>query len=1084
MKKTFYIISSFFVFASISVAQVNPSPLWLRYPTLSPDGKTILFCYKGDIYKVASEGGDAMPLTLSDAYDCLPVWSPDGKQFAYSSDRYGNHDIFLSSLNGGETKRLTFHSAVDMPSSFTADGKDVIFTSTRMDDVKSAYFPSGRLSEVYTVSIKGGMEKQWSTVPMEMLKSDKAGKRFLYTDKKGGENIYRKHHTSSITRDIWMYEPLGNKHTKLTDFNGEDRNALWSADEKEIYYLSEKSGSFNLWKMTIGNPASATQLTKFQKNPVRELSIAQNGTLCFWYDGEVYTMAIGSEPKKLNVNITTEERYNEIKNETLTSGATEMDISPDGKEAVFVVHGEVFVASFETGVTKQITNTPEQERNVSFSSDGKRILYASERANAWGIYQTVRANEGEQHFFSSTVLKEEKLVVNAEENFQPKYNYDASEIAYIENRTTIKVYNLKTKQARLIVPGDKNYSYADGDQWFDWSPDGKYLLIQYLEANSWIGQAGLVDVTGSGKVTNLTQSGYGAGGAKWAMKGQAILYFSSRHGMKSHGSWGFQSDIYAFFLTRKSHEWFLMTKDELMILKEKEEKAKKEKDKLPAASDKLKAPAVELPKAVEIDFEYLNERKERLTIHSSELADGVITSDGEQLFYLTKFESGYDLWVNKFHDKETKLFMKLDASSAGDLRIDKENKMLYLLSDGKIISVNIDKKEKKEVKFSAELTINPAKERAHLFEHVWRQVDKKFYTKDLQGTDWPYYKNQYAKFLPYINNGYDFADLLSELLGELNASHTGGSYRKAAKNGDLTATLAAFYDNTYTGNGVKIAEIIAKSPLIQDGSLIKNGDIIEKIDGVNISNDTTLFMLLNRKAGKFILLSLFDDKSGKRWDETVKPITMSEQYPLLYNRWVKNREAEVEKLSGGRLGYVHVEGMNDESFRNVYEKALGKYGNKEALIVDTRFNGGGWLHDDLATFLSGKKYMSFEPRGQKLGDEPQFKWMKPSVVLISEGNYSDAHMFPFVYKELNIGKLVGMPCPGTGTAVWWETLMDPSIVFGIPEVGMKSLKGEYLENLQLEPDVKQVNDADKISNGNDQQIEAAVKELLKQLGSK
>jgi C-terminal processing protease CtpA/Prc len=224
----------------------------------------------------------------------------------------------------------------------------------------------------------------------------------------------------------------------------------------------------------------------------------------------------------------------------------------------------------------------------------------------------------------------------------------------------------------------------------------------------------------------------------------------------------------------------------------------------------------------------------------------------------------------------------------------------------------------------------------------------------------------------------------------------------------------------------------------------------------------------------------FDPKKDKRWEERVKPISFGRVYQLTYERWVKNCERIVDELSGGTIGYVHVRGMDDRSYRTVYENVLGKHNRKKALIVDTRFNGGGWLHDDLATFLDGEKYLTFMPRGQDLGDEPQFKWKKPSVVVMSEGNYSDAHMFPFTYNALGIGKLIGMPVPGTGTAVWWESLQN-GVVFGIPQVGMLTLDGGYLENTQLEPDIKVANEPGVVTTGRDQQLEAAVNELKKQI---
>ena len=225
-------------------------------------------------------------------------------------------------------------------------------------------------------------------------------------------------------------------------------------------------------------------------------------------------------------------------------------------------------------------------------------------------------------------------------------------------------------------------------------------------------------------------------------------------------------------------------------------------------------------------------------------------------------------------------------------------------------------------------------------------------------------------------------------------------------------------------------------------------------------------------------MSLYDPNSGERWEETVKPITIRQESQLLYQRWVKKMRGLTDSLSDGKIGYVHVRGMNSASFREFYSEVLGRNWDKDALIVDTRFNGGGWLHDDLATMLNGIKYVDFYPRGNHFGHEPQNKWIKPSIVLISESNYSDAHGFPFAYKALDIGDCVGMPVPGTMTAVWWETLQDQSLYFGIPQIGTKDSTGDYLENKQLEPDYKVRQDYDIVIKGRDQQLEKAVEVLL------
>ena len=642
----------------------------------------------------------------------------------------------------------------------------------------------------------------------------------------------RKHQTSSIARDIWIWDKKENKYTKLTDFAGEDRNPIWSSDEKSIYYLSEKSGSYNIWKM--GTDASnQTQITKYDKNPVRFLSSSTTDVLCYGFNGEIFTQsATGGEAKKVEINIVTDERFSDDRTEIFKDGATEMNVSSSGKEVVFVVRGEVFVTSVEGGITKRITNTPGQERSASFSPDGKSILYASERNNIWGLYKTSLTRKEESYFFNSTILKEETILVGTTEAFQPAFSPDGNEVAYLEDRTAIKVINLKTKAIRTIMPGDKSYSYSDGDQSFEWSPDGKNILVQFLQDGQWRSEIGLVDAEGKNGIFDLTQSGFDAGGTRWMMGGKMMMYFSNRHGMKNLASHGNQDDAYGIFFTKTDYDRFKMSKEDYALLKEKEEKDKAEADKVKAEKDKLKGKTdtskKATPIAVKIDLDGIHDRKVRLTMHSSQLSDALVTPDGEKLYYLSRFEKGFDLWVNNFKEHSTKLFLKLDAGGAGNMIFDKEAKHIYMIADGKIISINLEKTERKEIGFSAEMNLSLYAERAAMFEHVWRQVVKKFYVTDLQKTNWTYYKENYVKFLPYINNNRDFSEMLSELLGELNASHTGCHYGPRYKNPDETAYLGAFFDETYTGTGLKITEVIEKGPLVNDGTQISAGTIIEK----------------------------------------------------------------------------------------------------------------------------------------------------------------------------------------------------------------------------------------------------------------
>ena len=278
-----------------------------------------------------------------------------------------------------------------------------------------------------------------------------------------------------------------------------------------------------------------------------------------------------------------------------------------------------------------------------------------------------------------------------------------------------------------------------------------------------------------------------------------------------------------------------------------------------------------------------------------------------------------------------------------------------------------------------------------------------------------------------------------------------------------------------------IAEVIEKGPFDKADSKVKAGTIIEKIDGTEITPEMDYYTLLNDKAKKKTLVSLYDAKTKERWEEVVIPIRDSELNQLLYERWVKQRAADVDKWSGGRLGYVHIKSMGDDSFRSIYSDILGKYNNRDGIVIDTRFNGGGRLHEDIEILFSGKKYFTQVVRGRESCDMPSRRWNKPSIMLMCEANYSNAHGTPWVYSHQKLGKLVGMPVPGTMTSVSWERLQDPTLVFGIPVVGYRLPDGSYLENTQLEPDVKVANSPETIIKGEDTQLKTAVEELLKQL---
>lgn len=1070
-------------------ALAQESPLWMRDCAISPDGTTIAFTYKGDIYTVPVSGGRAMQLTSHPAYDTAPVWSPDSKKIAFASDRMGSLDVFIVSREGGVPQRLTTHSGSETPIVFKDNGH-VLFAAAIQPSAEDMQFPSGTFNQVYEVSVEGGRPRMFSSMPMEHISIRKDGKQWLYQDKKGYEDPWRKHHKSSIARDIWMYTPgTPGSYAKLTAFRGEDRDPVWAPDGESFYYLSEENGTFNVFKRRLGS-ASSTQITRHTVNPVRFLTIAENGTLCYGLDGEIYTLAPGKQPKKVKIEIMSDRLDRDVIRQVLQNGVSEMAVSPDGDEIAFIVHGDVYVTSVEYQTTKQITDTPEQERDVDFSPDGRSLVYASERDGLWQIYQASLVKEDEKQFTYATEIKEERLTKSSKTSFQPQYSPDGKEVAFLEDRTAIRVMNLKSKKVRTVMDKKYQYSYSDGDQWFQWSPDSKWILSDFIGVGGWNNKdIVLLKADGKGEMHNLTQSGYNDGRAKWVLGGKAMIWSSDRAGFRSHGSWGAESDVYIMFFDLEAYEKFRMNDEDLALYEEAEKERKMKEAKEKAEQDKKKKgkkhkkddkKEKEEEETLTFDLENCRDRVMRLTANSSLLGDALLSKDGNMLYYLTSFEGPQDLWVRDLKEGSTRILVK--GIGRGYLVQSKQGG-IFICGGGGMREIDMRSGRPEHIEFEAFFNYRPYAEREYIFEHAWQQVKDKFYMKDLHGVDWNGYKKVYEKFLPYINNNYDFAEMLSELLGELNASHTGARY--SGRGGAMpTASLGVFYDETYKGDGLKIKEIPAKSPFAQIKTKVTEGCIIEQIDGREVKKGEDYFPLLEGKVGRKIRLAVYNPDTKERFEETIRGIGAGQWNKVLYHRWVERNRAEVERLSGGRLGYIHIEAMNSESFRETYSELLGRYRHKEAVVVDVRHNGGGWLHEDLMVLLGGKEYQRFVAQGQYIGSDPFNQWTKPSCMLVCEDNYSNAHGTPQLYQALKLGKLVGAPVPGTMTAVWWENQIDPSLVFGIPQVGCVDMEGNYAENHELEPDVLIYNSPADVLQGRDAQLEAAVKTLLDELPAK
>ena len=1075
--KKFFALALAASLASGVMAQETPE--WIRKNSISPDGTKIAFSYKGDIFVVPTAGGRALQITTNPAYDSEPRWTADSRKIIFTSYREKSKDIYMTSCDGGTPRRLTFHPGNETLQAVLPDGK-IVFSANIQQDVDFDGFPGE--AQLYYTDTTGARPIRITSLPISALSINRNGD-VIYEDWKGYEDPLRKHHTSAVTRDIWLYRGKGTSgklsingdgtFRKLSDYIGEDRNPVFAADGDTFYYLSERDGkAMNIYRSSLSAPEKSVQLTFEDKNPVRYLSVSDNGTLAFSYNGELYTMKDGQKPVKVGITVYSDQDERDVEKMTMAAGATAFSVSPDQKEVALVLRGDVFVTSAEYKTTKRITNTAGQERNVSFASDGRSIYYSAERDGNWGIWRTSLVNKEDKCFTYANDFKEELFSDKGETCFQPQVSPDGKYVAYLRDRTELVIKPTKGGKAVSLLKG-VNYSYSDGDVSFEWSPDSHYLLSTYQADGGWNNvDIALIDID-TKEITNLTQSGYNDVAFRWALGGKAMVWQSDKDGYRSHGSWGTEDDVYVMFFDGKAMTEFLRDKEDDEIAKllnpDDKKEAKEKKTEKKDSTETRKAEKLKL------DLENRADRIIRLTRFSGRMGDHYLTDDGKKLFYETRLESSYDLCVRDMKEGSVKVLKK---GVSGSITPSADGKYIYISTGAGISKMSVSGSDSKTISYAGDYEFKPKAEREYIFNHMWKQVKEKFYAPDLHGVDWDYCRENYSKFLPYINNNFDFQELLSETLGELNASHTGGRYQY--RSGLNMGQLGVIYDEDYEGDGLKIKEVLPDGALALAYPEIKAGDIIKSIDGQEIKAGKDWYQLLTGKAGK--KTSVIIRKGGKKETEVFVEPSYSD-YTLMYNRWVRQREAKVAELSGGKVGYVHVEGMDSPSFREVYSKALGKYRAAGSLIVDTRHNGGGWLHDDLVTFLSGKAYVDYKPRGQYIGTDPYSKWTKPSCVLVCEDNYSDACGFPYAYQALGIGKLIGTPVAGTMTAVWWEYQINPSIIFGIPQVGSWCIKdGHYSENHQVNPDILVYNDPAAMLKGEDKQLEAAVKEMLEEAG--
>jgi tricorn protease len=1012
-------------------AQTSEPIRFGRTPDISPDGKQVVFSYLGDLWIVDAAGGVARHLTMHEKHDFAPVFSPNGKHIAFSSNRHGTYDVFVIPVQGGRPKRLTYDSADDFVTGWSPDGKSVLFASTRQTD-----FPSRQ--ELYTIPAAGGRAVRVSAHEGREGTFSPKGDQIAYV--RGPGTWYRKGYRGSSNDDVWIAKADGTNNRQFTSFNGQDNFPQWSPDGKTLYWVSECLGTpANIVCREIDAPdATAPRpVTSHKDEAVRRARLSGNGEWLVYECGpDLYIRSTkDGSGRKLLIEVNADDKTNPETITTFTSGATEYALSPDEKYVAFVVHGEIFAMPRGGGKAKRLTDHPAFDHGVAWAPDSKKILFLSDRNGHEDIFLLESDDPDHADLLKAGRFRVKQLTSTPEAEIGVTFTPDGKRISFLRAGKLMTMKPDGTDEKVLIKDGVL-FDY-------EWSPDGNWLVYARQDA-FFASELFIVPATGptlSDPPRNVTRFATYNGGVTWSKTDNKLAFISNR---------------------RKN-----LTSAYVLSLQ------------------KPAAPGVAASKSFDWDDIHLRV-KQPVNMAVLECA---ISGDGSKIAFRGVTDGQSDLWIASADGSQVARYSTGNTKPT-QIQWSKIFPSLVYFRDGKgnLRTAAIGAPPAGAlgtVNFQAKMSVRQDEVFAEMFEQSWRALHESFYDASFHGANWNAVRAKYRPLVKHVALKEDLYALISLMLGELNASHLGIHGAVPAPE-QSTADLGFLFDNAYKGPGLRIAEVLRGGPADQRGLTIRPGDLLLKIEGTDLTPDVNLARLLNDRAGEVVSLLVAPETDIRKTVRVnVAAVGRKQIADLMYERWIRNNAEKVLQLSKGKLGYIHIPSMNEAGLDRFLRALYSDCFDKEGIVLDIRFNGGGFTHEQVLSYLAGKEHTFFHQRdggsGMALNSDDR-RWTKPLVLLINNRSFSDAEIFPHAFRTMGLGKLVGQATGGHVIGTREITLIDGS-AFRIPRIGVTTLKGVNMDKEGVTPDVVVDVHPDQLARGQDPQLERAVEVLIQDVAA-